>query len=225
LRRRRDFDNDRHTLHMGSEDRQQGCFSVIVGEINGDSRSPDIGGTMPAKFSVTKDKAGKFRFSLLAPNGQVVATSQGYATKAAALNGVASVRKNAAGAALDDTTARPAAVKVAAKKAPAKSVATKTAAAAKPAAKKTATKSVVRKATKPAAPAAKRTVKATPVAATKAVTKKAAARKTTTAPAAKRATAGKTAAPRTAATTRKAVVRKAAVRKTATPTPAVATKA
>lgn len=59
---------------------------------------------MPAKFVLSKDKAGKFRFNLVASNGQVVATSQGYGTRAAANNGINSVRKNAPIAAIDDQT-------------------------------------------------------------------------------------------------------------------------
>ncbi len=59
---------------------------------------------MPAKFVLHKDKAGKFRFNLLAANGQVVATSQGYATKVAAHNGIRSVRRNAPEAPIDDQT-------------------------------------------------------------------------------------------------------------------------
>jgi uncharacterized protein len=63
---------------------------------------------MPAKFVVKKGPTGKFRFSLLSTNGQVVASSQTYETKRAALAGVASVQKLAAGAAIVDTTAPPA---------------------------------------------------------------------------------------------------------------------
>jgi uncharacterized protein len=33
---------------------------------------------MAAKFEITKDKAGKFRFHLKAPNGEIIAASQGY---------------------------------------------------------------------------------------------------------------------------------------------------
>ena len=60
---------------------------------------------MPGKFVVKKGPTGKFRFSLLSTNGQVVASSEAYETKRAALNGVASVQKLAAGAAIVDTTA------------------------------------------------------------------------------------------------------------------------
>lgn len=47
------------------------------------------------KFVITTRKNGEFQFNLKATNGQVILTSEGYATKAACLNGVESVRKNA----------------------------------------------------------------------------------------------------------------------------------
>lgn len=47
------------------------------------------------KFEIYLDKKGESRFRLKATNGQVIATSEGYTTKAACLNGVESVRKNA----------------------------------------------------------------------------------------------------------------------------------
>ena len=81
---------------------------------------------MPAKFVVKKGSTGKFRFNLVATNGQVIATSEAYETRAKALAGVESVRKNAANAVLVDGTA-PAAKPVA------KTTAAKP--AAKPAAK------------------------------------------------------------------------------------------
>jgi len=52
----------------------------------------------------TKDTSGKFRFRLKASNGQVVATGEAYETKASALNGIESVKKNSAGAKTDDQT-------------------------------------------------------------------------------------------------------------------------
>jgi uncharacterized protein YegP (UPF0339 family) len=86
---------------------------------------------VPAKFVLSKDKAGKFRFNLLATNGQVIASSESYNTKIAATNGINSVKKNAAGATIDDRTA---AAAPAAKKAPAKATVAKKAATAKKAA-------------------------------------------------------------------------------------------
>ncbi len=41
------------------------------------------------------DKAGKYRFRLKAANGEVIATSEGYSSKASCLDGIASVKKNA----------------------------------------------------------------------------------------------------------------------------------
>ena len=47
------------------------------------------------KFEIYTDKKGEFRFRLKATNGQIIATSEGYTTKAACENGIASVQKNA----------------------------------------------------------------------------------------------------------------------------------
>jgi uncharacterized protein YegP (UPF0339 family) len=57
-----------------------------------------------AKFEINKDVAGEFRFKLVAINGETIAVSEGYKTKESALNGIASVRQNAALAVIDDTT-------------------------------------------------------------------------------------------------------------------------
>ena len=59
---------------------------------------------MAGKFVVKKGPTGKFRFNLVASNGQVIATSEAYETKRAALAGIESVRKQAPGAVVDDTT-------------------------------------------------------------------------------------------------------------------------
>ena len=50
---------------------------------------------MAGKFEVYKDKRGEFRFRLKAGNGQTIATGEGYTTKAACLNGIESIKKNA----------------------------------------------------------------------------------------------------------------------------------
>ena len=47
------------------------------------------------KFEMYTDKAGEFRFRLKATNGQIIATSEGYTTKASCVNGIESVKKNA----------------------------------------------------------------------------------------------------------------------------------
>lgn len=48
------------------------------------------------KFEIYADKAGEFRFRLKATNGQIIAVSEGYKAMASCLNGIESVRKNAA---------------------------------------------------------------------------------------------------------------------------------
>ncbi len=50
---------------------------------------------MAGKFDLWVDKGGEYRFNLVASNGQVIASSQGYASKAGALNGIESVKNNA----------------------------------------------------------------------------------------------------------------------------------
>lgn len=50
---------------------------------------------MAGKFELWVDKGGDWRFNLKASNGQVIATSQGYASRASAVNGIESVKTNA----------------------------------------------------------------------------------------------------------------------------------
>lgn len=50
------------------------------------------------KFELYEDKAGDFRFRLRARNGQIIAVSDGYQTRAGCISGLESVRKNAADA-------------------------------------------------------------------------------------------------------------------------------
>jgi len=47
------------------------------------------------KFEIFKDVSDEFRFRLKAPNGEIIAISEGYTTKASCLNGIKSVKKNA----------------------------------------------------------------------------------------------------------------------------------
>ena len=47
------------------------------------------------KFEIYADNAGEFRFRLKAKNGECIATSEGYKSKSACLNGIESVRENA----------------------------------------------------------------------------------------------------------------------------------
>ncbi|MBQ6695220.1 MAG: YegP family protein, partial [Lachnospiraceae bacterium] len=47
------------------------------------------------KFEVYLDKAGEYRFRLTATNGQIIATGEGYKSKAGCMNGIESIKKNA----------------------------------------------------------------------------------------------------------------------------------
>jgi len=57
-----------------------------------------------AIFEINKDKAGEFRFKLVALNGETIAVSEGYTAKDGAMKGIESVRNNAAVALIEDKT-------------------------------------------------------------------------------------------------------------------------
>jgi uncharacterized protein YegP (UPF0339 family) len=58
---------------------------------------------MAGKFELYKDRAGGFRFRLKAGNGEVIATSESYASKAGAQGGIESVKANASSPVVDLT--------------------------------------------------------------------------------------------------------------------------
>ena len=53
------------------------------------------------KYEIYNDKAGEFRFRLKAKNGEAIAASEGYTTKANCQNGIASIVKNAPDATIE----------------------------------------------------------------------------------------------------------------------------
>ena len=59
---------------------------------------------MAGKFEIIQDKRGEYRFHLKAANGEIIASSEGYKTKASAQNGIESVQKYAPGATVVDLT-------------------------------------------------------------------------------------------------------------------------
>jgi uncharacterized protein YegP (UPF0339 family) len=83
---------------------------------------------MPAKY-VLAHKPGKgYHWNLVATNGQVIASSEHYETKRAAMKGIASTQKNAATTVIvdaDEQAAGKAARKATARKAAAKKTAAK----------------------------------------------------------------------------------------------------
>jgi uncharacterized protein YegP (UPF0339 family) len=107
---------------------------------------------VPAKYVLKKGTTGKFRFNLVATNGQVIATSEAYETRAKAMAGIESVRKNAANAVLVDGTAP--AAKPAAKATAARKSAGTTRPAGKPAASSSALKAAAKAPAKAAGPGA-----------------------------------------------------------------------
>ena len=92
---------------------------------------------MPGKFVIKKGSTGKFRFSLVSTNGQIVATSEAYNSKASAMTGIRSVQKLAGDATIEDQTSKEWAAGEATRKA---SAAKKTSAKRSAAAKKSAAK-------------------------------------------------------------------------------------
>ena len=99
---------------------------------------------MAAKFVIYHDKQKKFRFRLLAANGEIIASGEAYESKASCLNGIKSIQKNAPVAPIVDETIAKEPKKADAKKGDAKKAPAKKAAAKKepssPAAKKAAPK-------------------------------------------------------------------------------------
>ncbi|MBQ8696956.1 MAG: YegP family protein [Clostridia bacterium] len=65
-----------------------------VGEVE-DQTADAVDVKKHPKFELYTDKAGEYRFRLKAKNGEVIATSEGYKTKASCENGIESVKKNA----------------------------------------------------------------------------------------------------------------------------------
>ena len=68
-----------------------------IANIEDKTEEPVVTARCP-KFEVYTDKGGEFRFRLKATNGQIIAVSEGYTSKSSCLNGIESVRKNAADA-------------------------------------------------------------------------------------------------------------------------------
>ena len=59
---------------------------------------------MPARFEIRKGTTGKYRFVLVASNGEAVATSEAYETRAGAKRGAEACKRAAAEADIVDKT-------------------------------------------------------------------------------------------------------------------------
>ena len=56
------------------------------------------------RFEIYKDKRGEFRFRIVATNGNVLASSEGYTAKASAQGAIDRIKSDAAGAAVVDNS-------------------------------------------------------------------------------------------------------------------------
>ncbi|MBQ8895963.1 MAG: YegP family protein [Clostridia bacterium] len=72
-----------------------------VGEVE-DQTVENVVTVKHPKFELYQDKAGEYRFRLKATNGEVIATSEGYKSKASCENGIESVKKNAPEAEIEE---------------------------------------------------------------------------------------------------------------------------
>lgn len=72
-----------------------------------DQTEMTVSPTKNPKFQVYTDKSGAFRFRLKAKNGQIIAISEPYATKASCLGGIDSVRENAALSPAEEALVKP----------------------------------------------------------------------------------------------------------------------
>lgn len=59
---------------------------------------------MAGKFEIYQSSNGEYRFRLKAGNGEIIAVSEGYTSKASAKNGIESVKTNAGSASVEDLT-------------------------------------------------------------------------------------------------------------------------
>jgi uncharacterized protein YegP (UPF0339 family) len=97
----------RRPFNVAAPQRDSGC--ALQGSLSSrwkragqGSDTKQTGDTLAAKYVLKRGTTGKFRFHLLSSNGKVIATSEAYESKSAAMKGIESVRKNAADAKLDD---------------------------------------------------------------------------------------------------------------------------
>ena len=57
---------------------------------------------MAYKFQIKKDKRGEFRVNFVAPNGQIMLSTEGYTSKSSATNAIESIKKNGPDAVVEE---------------------------------------------------------------------------------------------------------------------------
>lgn len=83
----------------------EGIESVINNAAEAEIEDQTVTGYMKKKqpkFEIYQDQAGKYRFRLLARNGQSILASQAYTVKASCQNGISSVKGNAPKAEMEE---------------------------------------------------------------------------------------------------------------------------
>lgn len=86
-----------HACRKGVESVRKNAPAAKLEDLTVPDRKPV---TNP-KYELYRDKAGFYRFRLKARNGEIIAVSEVYSARAGCLNGIESVRKNAAEATLE----------------------------------------------------------------------------------------------------------------------------
>lgn len=96
-------------VYSGKEACKAGVESVKKTAVKADIEDQTVSKPVTVKnpkFEVYKDKAGEFRFRLKASNGEIIATGEGYKSKAGCLKGIASIKTNAPEAAVVEEAAK-----------------------------------------------------------------------------------------------------------------------
>jgi uncharacterized protein YegP (UPF0339 family) len=75
-----------------------------IASVQKNAPNAEADGEKNPKFETKEGNDGKTYFNLTATNGEVILSSQGYASKDGAINGIESVKKNAPAAQIDDQT-------------------------------------------------------------------------------------------------------------------------
>lgn len=93
------------------------CYLTVILLVQRDPANPDAAAIIrptsvdseiqprkAGKFVLNQDSTGQYHFTLVAPDGEVVATSKGYESKASARSSIESLQRNAPDAKVDDQT-------------------------------------------------------------------------------------------------------------------------
>lgn len=91
---------------IGKSEMYKAKASALNGVASVQKNAPkaEADGEKNPKFVTKEGNDGKTYFNLTATNGEVILSSQGYASKSGALNGIESVQKNSQKAEIDDQT-------------------------------------------------------------------------------------------------------------------------